>query len=340
MKKIKHSICLPIFANPGMLSFRTPNYKKINFKDLKKLVKKCDESKLNSIFIADHTYLGNKGEIFECTALMAAFASITKKINIGSIHLANNFRHPTIVAKYFSTLSHITDGRVILFYDYAWRQSEFLQTGIDFENVNKRVLKMIEGLTIIKKSFNKDKVNFKGKFYKIKNFICNPKPKKKIPIWLGETDNKLMIKEIVKNADVFNSMPCNLNVFKKKMDAIKKECNRQKKKFTKIEKSLETQILIVKNEKDLKEKIANLKKLKIYNKSYDTDIISRLKKLNKKHVDYENIDTLKDEFFIGTIDEIREKIKKYSNLGVNHFMFWPMDFPESYTIDKLINKIA
>ena len=127
---------------------------------------------------------------------------------------------------------------------------------------------------------------------------------------------------------------------KKKIVVIKKECNRQKKKFTKIEKSLETQILIVKNEKDLKEKIANLKKLKIYNKSYDTDIISRLKKLNKKHVDYENIDTLKDEFFIGTIDEIREKIKKYSNLGVNHFMFWPMDFPESYTIDKLINKIA
>ena len=81
---------------------------------------------------------------------MAAFASITKKINIGSIHLANNFRHPTIVAKYFSTLSHITNGRVILFYDYAWRESEFLQTGIDFENVNKRVTRMIEGLNIIK----------------------------------------------------------------------------------------------------------------------------------------------------------------------------------------------
>ena len=134
MKKLKYSICLPIFANPGMLSFRTPNYKKIYFNDLKKLVKKCDASRLDSIFIADHTYLGNRGEIFECTALMAAFASITKKINIGSIHLANNFRHPTIVAKYFSTLSHISNGRVILFYDYAWRKSEFLQTGIDFEN--------------------------------------------------------------------------------------------------------------------------------------------------------------------------------------------------------------
>ena len=28
-KKAKYSICIPIFGNPGMLSFRTPNYKKI-----------------------------------------------------------------------------------------------------------------------------------------------------------------------------------------------------------------------------------------------------------------------------------------------------------------------
>ena len=74
---------------------------------------------------------------------------------------------------------------------------------------------MIEGLNIIRKSFKEKKVNFNGKYYKIKNFICNPKPVKNVPIWLGESDNKLMVKEIVKNADVFNSMPCSLNVLKK-----------------------------------------------------------------------------------------------------------------------------
>ena len=36
---------------------------------------------------------------------------------------------------------------------------------------------MIEGLTIIKNHFVKKK-NFDGNFYKIKNFVCNPKPKK------------------------------------------------------------------------------------------------------------------------------------------------------------------
>ena len=43
-----------------------------------------------------------------------------------------------------------------------------------------------------------------------------------------------MVKEIVKSADVFNSMPCNLSSFKNKMDIIKKECDRQKKSLEKL----------------------------------------------------------------------------------------------------------
>ena len=179
MKKTKYSFCIPIFANPGMLSFRTPNYNNLKFVDLKKFVIKLDRSKINSIFIADHTYLGKNGEIFECITLLSAFAAITKNINIGTIHLANNFRHPAIVAKSFCTLSHISNGRIILFYDYAWRDSEFDQTGIPFEKKNTRTKKMCEGLEIIKKSFENKIINFKGKFYNLKNFICNPKPKKK-----------------------------------------------------------------------------------------------------------------------------------------------------------------
>ena len=338
-KKTKYSLCIPIFANPGMLSFRTPNYKKLKFDDLKKLVLMCDKSNLNSIFIADHTYLGNKGEIFECISLMSAFAIITKNINIGSIHLANNFRHPTIVAKTLSTLSHISNGRIILFYDYAWRKSEFTQTGISFERKHTRVQKMIEGLKIIKKSFENKKVNFNGKFYKIKNFICNPKPVKKMPIWLGEADNHLMIKEIVKNADYFNSMPCNIEVYKKKIFRIKEECLKQKRNFSSIGQSLETQILIGKNDLDLKNKIKKIIRLKKINKNYDKDLIARLLELNKENIDYESLDKLKEEFFIGTLKEIKLKIDNFRNAGVDHFMFWPMDFPNNYTIKKIIRNI-
>jgi len=148
-----------------------------------------------------------------------------------------------------------------------------------------------------------------------------------------------MVKEIVKNADVFNSMPCSLNIFKKKLEIIRKECRKQNKAFNRIGKSLETQILIAKNDKDLKKKITNIRKNKIYNKSFDNDIISRLKELNKGNINYNNIKTLKEEFFVGTIDEIKLKIKKFRGAGVDHFMLWPMDFPSNYTINRLTKNI-
>lgn len=338
-KKIKFSFCLPIFANPGMLSFRTPNYSNINFKHLKNFVLKCDNSKVDSIFIADHTYLGNRGEIFECISMMSAFAAITKKINIGSIHLANNFRNPAIVAKTFSTLSHISNGRVILFYDYGWRKSEFQQTGISFEKNNTRIKKMSEGLKIIKNSFQNKRTSFRGKYYKLSNFICNPKPIRKIPIWLGEADNKIMIKEIVKNADVFNSMPCSIDVYKKKIKKIRIEFKKQKKNFRRLGQSLETQVLIGENDRDLEKKIKKMLTKKKVNKNFDTDLNARLKELNNKNIDYENLTILKKEFFIGNIDEIKEKINVFKNAGIDHFMFWPMDFPDEYTSNKLINEI-
>ena len=47
----------------------------------------------------------------------------------------------------------------------------------------------------------------------------------------------------------------------------------------------------------------------------------------------------KEEFFVGSIKEIKKKIMSFRKVGVDHFMFWSMDFPNDYTIDQLIKKI-
>ena len=64
------------------------------------------------------------------------------------------------------------------------------------------------------------------------------------------------------------------------------------------------------------------------------------KELNKSNIDYNNIKTLREEFLVGTIDEIKLKIKKFRDAGGDHFMFWPMDFPSNYTFNKLIKNIV
>ena len=87
MSSVKFGFCAPIFANPGRILFRTPSYKKLDWNSIKNTVLLCENLEYDSVFVADHFFLGREGEIWECISLMSAFAAITKKIYLSPIHL-------------------------------------------------------------------------------------------------------------------------------------------------------------------------------------------------------------------------------------------------------------
>ena len=324
---IKFGFCIPIFANPGMLFFRTPAYKKLDWDSIKKTVIKAEKLGFDSLFVADHLFLGKDGDIWECISTMSALLAITENISVIPIHLCDSFRHPGVVAKTFATMSHISKGRVELFYDYGWRKSEFDQYGIDFGNDDERIEKMAEGIKIIKGMLTEDRFSFKGKHYNIENAICNPKPVKKIPIWMGEVNNPKMVEAIVKEADVFNSMPCSAEAFKNKQEVIKTECKKQNRDFSSLKFSLETQILIRETEKEVEETLKEYSMFIGENNSFDQDILKQLEATSIDGTDFSSIETVKKEFMIGTPKSIKEQIDEFISLGVDHFMIWFMDYP-------------
>ena len=333
INQIKFGFCAPIFSNPGMAFFRTPNYKRLGWDDIKETTLYCEEVGFDSVFIADHLFLGNNGEIFECTTLMSALAALTLKMEIIPIHLCNNFRNPSVVAKIFSTLSHITNGRVSIFYDYGWREAEFKAYDIAFEDEDIRVKKMTEGLEIIKGMLSEEVFSLSGDFYNINKALCTPLPVKRIPIWMGEANNKEMVKSIVKHADVFNSMPCSINDFNQKKNIIHSECYNQDREPSTLKLSLETQILIRETEQEIDKVFNQFKSYERFNNSKDDDILAQLKATNPKMEGYNSKEDYADQFMIGTPKQVKEKLDEYVNLGVEHFMFWFMDYPDKNSID-------
>jgi alkanesulfonate monooxygenase SsuD/methylene tetrahydromethanopterin reductase-like flavin-dependent oxidoreductase (luciferase family) len=325
--KIKFGFSVPIFAHPGVLFFRTPAYKKLDWKSIENTVLLAEKLGYDSLFVADHVFLGNRGEIWEAVATMSALAAKTSRMEISPIHLCDSFRNPALVAKTFATLSHISNGRIILFYDYGWRKKEFDAYGFGFEKTDKdRIKKMGEGLTIIKGMLTKRNFSFNGKYYHVRNAICNPKPIKKIKIWMGETDNPEMVRQVVSHADVFNSTPCTPKRYKEKLDLLEKECKNQGRKFGTLGLSLETQVLIRKDKKEIEKLLKKYKKLKQYNHSFDKDKLSEIERDNPELSQGSPL-ILKREFLIGTPEEIREQLDQFISLGINHFMLWFMDYP-------------
>lgn len=326
---IKFGFCVPIFANPGMAFFRTPCYERLDWDSLKETVLLCESLDYDSLFVADHVFLGRDGEIWECLASMAAFAALTERMAIAPIHLCNDFRSPPIVAKALATIDHISKGRLILFYDYGWRKAEFDAYGIPFgSDDEERIERMGEGLTVIKTMLETGTADFKGRHYTVENAICTPRPIAPPPLWMGEANHPAMVKLIVEHADVFNSMPCSVQGFEDKLTVLRRECAAQGRDFSQLGLSLETQVLVRQSEDEIDEIFASFPALEERNNSHDQDILDQLRATNPALGSYSGKEDFADEFMIGTPAAVRDKLDRFIELGVSHFMLWFMDYPD------------
>ncbi len=110
----------------------------------------------------------------------------TEKINIGPIITDPYVRHPALTARAIASLDELTNGRA--FWALGAGGSEFENLGISQVSPNQALR---EALTIGKRMFSGETVNFKGKIYKCVNHRLDwekgwkPRPRPNIPIFIA-----------------------------------------------------------------------------------------------------------------------------------------------------------
>ena len=90
------------------------------------------------------------GPTFECLTALAALAPVTRTITLGSLVLASEFRHPSLVAKAAATLAQITDGRFALGMSAGSNEAEHRMFGIPYPDARERVDRFAHAVSIIR----------------------------------------------------------------------------------------------------------------------------------------------------------------------------------------------
>jgi alkanesulfonate monooxygenase SsuD/methylene tetrahydromethanopterin reductase-like flavin-dependent oxidoreductase (luciferase family) len=327
--RIEFGFCVPIFANPGMAFFRTPCYERLDWPTTRAAVLECEALGIDSLFVADHVFLGRDGAIYEGWTLLSVLAGLTRRIRLAPIHLCDSFRNPALAAKMIATLDVASDGRFILFYDYGWRQAEFDAYDFAFEATDDaRAAKMVEGLQVIKGMLTQPRFSFAGRHYRVQDAVCEPKCVQQPlpPVWMGEANNPVMLRAIAAHADVFNSMPASVAGLAEKLRRLEAACHEQGRDFNAIGCSLETQILIAESDAAIDACFRRMEQLRPAERS-DADILAQLKATNPALEQYQSRADFEQEFLIGTPPEIVRRLREYTDLGVTHFMLWFMDYP-------------
>jgi alkanesulfonate monooxygenase SsuD/methylene tetrahydromethanopterin reductase-like flavin-dependent oxidoreductase (luciferase family) len=250
----------------------------------------------------------NNWSIFESWTTLSALSSITSRIRLGTMVSCNQHRNPAVLAKTAATLDVLSNGRLEFGIGAGAQENEHIAYGFDFPNLSDRVERLGEALEVIKRLWTQEKASFSGKHYSLKNAVCEPKPQQKPhpTITVGGGGEKYTLKVTAKYADRYDwgFLP-SVDGYKRKLKVLENQCKAIGRDFGEIERSCwpSGQVLIAKDQDELKEKI------------------SRLKPPNMSLEDY------KKGTLAGTLDECKECLQVYLNLDVTYFMLYFADLP-------------
>ena len=177
---IKFGLAIPQGWRGGDLPLEEENNPICQYEFSKSIATTADNLNFDSIYAYDHLIPHYRDDIekniFECFTLLSSLATITERVKIGQIVACNSYRNPSLLAKMLSTLDIISNGRVELGIGAGWYEQEYVAYGYNFPSDITRIIQLDESIRIIKAMWTEKYASFDGKYYKIKDAICNPKP--------------------------------------------------------------------------------------------------------------------------------------------------------------------
>jgi probable F420-dependent oxidoreductase len=162
---------------------------------------------LDFVWLYDHLLYRWPGKptdgIWECWTILSALASVTSRVELGTIVMCTPFRNPALLAKMAATLDEVSGGRFTLGLGAGWHQPEFDAFGVPFDH---RVGRFDEALQIIAPLLRQGRVDFRGQYYQAPDCEIIPRgPRPGGPPLLVAGKGPRMLRLTAQYADAWNT---------------------------------------------------------------------------------------------------------------------------------------
>jgi alkanesulfonate monooxygenase SsuD/methylene tetrahydromethanopterin reductase-like flavin-dependent oxidoreductase (luciferase family) len=178
--------------------------------ELRALVQAADEVGLDSIYAADHLLFRDTEEgeattvgIHEAFTMLAGFAAVTQRAEIGPLVAAIPFRNAALLAKMAAGIDEIAEGRFVLGVGCGWHEPEFTAFGYEFDH---RVSQFAEGMEILAGLLRTGRADIRGRWQSARDAAlvpAGPRPGR-IPILIAGKRPR-MLSLVARYADRWNA---------------------------------------------------------------------------------------------------------------------------------------
>jgi len=173
--------------------------------------RRIEELGFDSVWVADHfvDYTRPSSPWFEAWTLLAALASQTSRIRVGTLVSNVFWRNPAFLARQVVTVDHISNGRLELGIGAgasADVDPTYSMTGLKYWGPGERVARFKENVEILDRLLRNEVTTYRGRYYSLEETAMNPQPlqKPRPPITIGALGPKMM-RIAAQYADAWNT---------------------------------------------------------------------------------------------------------------------------------------
>ena len=279
-----------------------------SWETIRRLALRAEKLSYHSVWFGDHLAAGWRARLhasrLECWTLMSALMPLLKTLRVGPLVLSNSFRNPALLAKMAATLDVISNGRLEIGIGAGWSQREYKGYGYEYPSPAVRIRQMEEGIRVMKLMWTEENPSFKGKYYWIKDSVCDPKPIQKPypPLTVGGWGEKLTLSVVAREADRcnFGGTP---GQYKHRLDILREHCKTVGRDYDEIEKSLLIGVYLFKDERENEETLKKIYEAREPGMPFD-----------------EWLNNYKNAVIFGTVDDCIERLRAYDSLGVTCYI--------------------
>ncbi len=171
----------------------------------------ADDAGFYSLWAMDHFFQISmvgpyENDMLEAYSVLSYWASLTRKVKLGTMVTGVIYRYPGILVKTVTSLDVLSKGRAYFGVGAAWNEQEAKGLGTPFPALGVRFELLEEALQITKQMWSPNNGPYHGKHNQLEQTLCVPQPLSRPhpPILVAGGGEKKTLRMVAQYADACN----------------------------------------------------------------------------------------------------------------------------------------
>ncbi|HEV2475134.1 MAG TPA: LLM class flavin-dependent oxidoreductase [Candidatus Dormibacteraeota bacterium] len=245
----------------------------------------------------------------ECWTSLALAAEWTKRIEFGPMVSPMTFRFPSVLAKQAAAVDALSGGRLILGVGAGWNENEHGVFDIPFYTPKERFDRLEAGIKTMREIWSS----------------TNPKPARNpIPLLIGGKGERRTLPLAAREAAEWNYSTLNVDGIRERVAILERCCRDIGREPSSIKRSVMTSFIIGRNRAELLERAARA-----------GEVIPALGAMTPEQI----VENRKEPWFVGTPEQIAQRMREVSALGIGLFMLQHFALDDSDALHLLAEEV-